>query len=204
MSELQELDAGFETMVNPQPPIGAVQQRPSHGLYVEFYMHPVEDKEQTEEQGRLICIEVPYIMIMTPGDKTSVIRRPVQTGQHIRSDNNRFHSEYVAFRQGLMAPVEGTPLEQWAQITRAQVMELSHLGIKTVEHLANLNDAHAGKFMGLSDLKIKANNFLEATAGEAPLRKMEALLKVRDNEIDTLKNVVEEMKGELADMKKKK
>ena len=199
MSELAGLDAGFEELMEPPQQQGI--QRSAHGLYVEFYLHPVEDKEKTEEQGRLICKEVPYVMIMTPGDKTSVIRRPVQTGQYERADNNRFHNEYVAFRQGLMAPVEGTPLEQWAGITRSQVMELNHLGIKTVEHLANLNDGHAGKFMGMQDLKTKANRFLDATAGDAPLAKLDAELKERDNKIETLENIVEEMRGELAELK---
>ena len=199
MSELAGIDEGFEQlMATPQQP-GI--QRSAHGLYVEFYMHPVEDVEKSKENNRPMFKEVPYIMIMTPGDKTSVIRRPVQTGQYERADNNRFHNEYVAFRQGLMTPVEGTPLEQWAGITRSQVLELEHLGIKTVEHLANLNDSHASKFMGMQDLKAKANRYLEAAAGDIPLAKLDAALKERDNEIETLKNVVEEMRGELAELK---
>jgi hypothetical protein len=170
-------------------------------MYVEFFLHPVEDKEASADMGRPMFKEIPYIMIMTPGDKSSVIRRPVQTGQHPKADNNRFHNEYNNFKQGLDTPVEGTILEQWAQITRAQVMELQHLGIKTVEHLADLNDSSAGQFMGLSDLKRKAQQYIAATASDAPLIKMQEELKARDNKIDTLENVVEEMRSELNDLK---
>ena len=203
MSELEVLDQGFADLVSQseQPATMQQQQRPAHGMYIEFYMHPVEDKEKTIEQGRAIHREIPYIMIMSPGDKSSVIRRPVQTGNHPRNDNNRFHNEYVAFRQGLMAPVEGTPLAQWPQITRAQVLDLEHLGIRTVEHLANLNDGNAQKFMGLRDLKNNAINYLEATAGDAPMVRMQAELSARDNEIESLKNAMKELGAELAEIR---
>ena len=70
-----------------------------HGLYVEFYMHPVQDKAETIKAGRPIYNEKPYVMIMVPGDKASIIRRPVRTGQKPGDDNNRFHNEDVAFKE---------------------------------------------------------------------------------------------------------
>lgn len=198
MSELAGLDEGFIKMVTKEP---QQQQRSSHGMYVEFYMHPKEDPEASIDQGRPIFKEVPYIKIMVPGDKNSVVQRPVLTGQHPNHDNNRFHNEYIAFKDGLMTPVEGTILEQWPQITRSQVLELQYLGIMTVEHLANLNDGKAGQFMGLSGLKQKAQKFLDVTALDAPLVQLQEELVERDNKIDTLENAMDEMKNELAELK---
>ena len=198
MSELAALDAQL-TDVGPQQ--AQPLQRNQHGLYVEFYTNPVQDKKESENQGRPIYRETPYIMIMVPGDKNSVVRRPVLTGQHPRHDNNRFHNEYIAFRNGLVAPIEGTMLSEWPQITRSQVLELQHLGIKTIEHLADLNDSNAGQFMGLSDLKRKAKTYLELTKDDQPLVKMQAELAERDNKIETIENVMSEMQAELAELK---
>ena len=57
MSELAGLDEGFEQLM--ALPEQAGPQRSAHGLYVEFYLHPVEDTVRTEEQGRPMFKEIP-------------------------------------------------------------------------------------------------------------------------------------------------
>ena len=193
--ELVDMAMGPELQQNPD------QTR--HGLYVEFYMHAIPDKEKTLEQGRPIHKEVAYVMIMIPGDKGQIVRRPVRTGQHPNHDNNRFHNEYVAFIQNKDAPVDGMLLEHWNELNKAQVMDLQHIGIKTVEHLADLNDTVLQKFMGLADLKTKAKKHLSATSRGASKKQMEAELAKRDNEIDTLNSTVEDMAVQLKEMREK-
>ena len=188
----------------PVPMIGGNVGAPKHGLYAEFYMHPLQDKAESTKEGRPIYKDVPYIMIMVPGDKGSVIRRPVRTGNDPANDNNRFYNEYVAFVQNRTQPLEGTPLAQWNQITKGESLELEYFNIRTVEQLADLNDTSAQNVMGFSTLKTKAKAYLDMTKEEAPLVKLQEELAVRDNEIDTLKNAMEEMRVELQDMKKGK
>lgn len=189
------------------PNVGEQQQGQmpnKHGLYVEFYLNAVRDSVATLEAGHPKFKEVPFIMIMVPGDKTSIIRRPVRTGQHRKHDNNRFHNEYIAFLQKKDAPVDGFPLKEWAALTKSQCLELEHFGFKTVEHLANITDTNAQKGMGLITLRDKARLFIEASKEGAPLIRMQEELKGRDDLIAALQMQMDEMKVELGDLKKPK
>lgn len=203
MSELQALDESIiqqQTMgqqSNPQTPS-------AHGLFVEFYMFPKQNEEKSNEEGRPIFEEKPYIMIMVPGDKSSIVRRPVRTGMHPKDDNNRFHNEYQAFMQKKDQPLEGTPLAQWPQITRAIVLELEALNVRTVEHLGNMPDTFASQYMGMQDLKQKANKWLELTKSEAPMQQLQAELLERDSLIASQGSAIEALQAELAQMKKPK
>ena len=180
------------------------QQMPNkHGLYAEFFMEAVQDPAASLEAGHPKFKDEPFIMIMVPGDKGSIIRRPIRTGQHPKHDNNRFHNEYVAFIQNEKAPLEGLPLEEWPQVTKSQVMELKHFGIKTVEHLAELTDTNAQKFMGVFDLRTKARTYIEASKSDAPFQKLHAEIDHRNSQISDLMAAVEAMKDELAELKKK-
>ena len=172
-----------------------------HGLYVEFYFEPEPDAQMTLEAGHPKFKEVTYIMIMTPGDKGAVIRRPIRTGQHPKHDNNRFHNEYVAFLQRGEQPLDGMPLSEWPQMTRSQVLELEHFGIKTVEHLANLTDGNAQKFMGLVTYREKARAFLESAKEAAPMQQLHAEIEHRNEELSSMQMQMKEMAEELAELK---
>lgn len=200
---MSDLDQNLiDVAMGPDPAM--LQQNPDqprHGLYVEFYMHPVPDKAETLKQGRPIHKEVAYVMIMIPGDKGAIVRRPVRTGQDKNHDNNRFHNEYVAFVQNKDAPVDGMLLEHWKELNSAQVMDLQHIGIKTVEHLAELNDTVVQKFMGLADLKNRARKHLATSSRGASKKLLEAELEKRDNDMATMRGVMEAMQEELAQLK---
>ena len=200
MSELAALDIQANEMVGDQ--ISGTHTR--HGMIVEFYMHSVKDKAASEDQGRPIWNEVPYIMVRVPGQNQQVVRRPIRTGQNPMHDNNRFHNEYIAFLQKKEQPLEGVPLAEWPELNNSQILELAHYGIKTVEHLAEMNDSNTQNAMGLTDLKTKAKRWLASVDSGVPIAKLEAELGERDNQISTLTNVVEEMQKELKKLKKAK
>jgi hypothetical protein len=197
MSELGILDERFNEMAFPQKgPQGQAVPAP-HGMSVNFYMHPKYDEKRSAEEGRPIYGEHPYVMIMVPGDKDSIVRRPVRTGQNERDDNNRFHNEYVAFVQKEDQPIEGTMLEQWPQITRAQVMELQAIGIRTVEHLGNIKDTALQNYMGLITLKQKATAYLAMVKEEAPMIRLQAEIESRDQQLLSMSQTMKEMQEEL-------
>jgi len=199
MSDLEmRLDAQAQDMA-----VGQMPQSPatSHGLSVEFYNSAVQDKEKSLEEGRPIFVELPYVQIMVPGDKDSIVRRPVRTGNLPKDDNNRFNVEYNAFLNNLEQPLEGTPVDEWNQISKSQALELQALNIKTVEMLADLNDVQVSKFMGLADLKKRAAMWIDLAAKEAPIAFMQSQLEERDNAISALENVMLEMREELAGLK---
>ena len=207
MNDLAALDQhtfdAMDEQINAQLGMQSQQQHTQHGMVVEFYMHSVQDQKKSDDEGRPVWGEVPYVMIRSPGQNSQIVRRPVRTGQHPTHDNNRFHNEYVAFVQQKDQPFEGTPLTEWPVLNASQVKELAHFGIKSVEHLANLNDANAQNAMGLADLKTKAKRWLESIQTNGPVAKLEADLKERDNKISTLEQAMKEMQSELKKLKKR-
>jgi hypothetical protein len=202
MSELSVLD---ESIINSGVMGESIpqqnQSRNRHGLYVEFYMHPVQDKAASIEENRPIFKEREYIMIMTPGDKSSVVRRPVRIGHNSTDDNNRFHNEYVAFKQKSSSQIVGTLLSEWPQITRAQCMELEHLNVRTVEHLADMPDSYASQYMGLMDMKKKAKAWLEITKSDAPIAKLQDQIDKKELQIASQAQAIEDLQEQLNELR---
>lgn len=134
-------------------------------LLVKFFSKPKQNQALSDEAGRPIFEDKTYISIMVPGSKTSIVQRPARD-----KDKQRFSAHYAAFRDhGTEEHITGTPLDAWPALSAAQVMELRHFNIKTVEQLAGLNDNHAQNFMGIRALQQRASIFLEAAQGGAPL-----------------------------------
>lgn len=146
-------------------------------LIVRFEDHPHLDDAASREANRPIFKMMPYIKIMIPGDKDTVIHRPVREG-----DKTRFAKAYLAFRAG-QSQVQGTPLSEWPKITRAQVEELKYFNIRTIEDLANVSDSQTHRFMGIHQLRDEARRHLELLKEQAPLDKVQAELKSRDETI---------------------
>ena len=166
-------------------------------LHVKFELHPRQNENKSAQEGRPIFDEVEYIMIQTPGDTDNVVHRPVRD-----LDKQRFAQQYAAWKLNGAQPVDGTPLEQWPGVTRAQVAELAFFGCKTVEQLAAMSDAHAQKFMGSAALRQRARDYLERAKDGSAVVAMRAQLEERSNEIDTLKRQMAEMAAAMAELKK--
>jgi hypothetical protein len=113
------------------------------GMHVEFRMEDVHQEYESEQQGRPIYKQEPFIRMYTPGDKTKVVDRAVRLKPQgdIPADPQRFPTQWNAFRAGAEQVAAGTPLAQWPQITSSQVRELNAVNIWTVEALAEVSDA---------------------------------------------------------------
>lgn len=126
-------------------------------LYVRFYQHPRQDSVASRRAGRPIFKDTDYIEIMQPGNKESVIQRPVT-----KRDIDRFQIQYQRYKANEDQKAIGTPLEQAPFVTRSQVEELKYMNIFTVEQLAALTDVHAQGGRGFQTLKQKAQVWLDA------------------------------------------
>jgi len=157
------------------------------GLFVEFFMESVHLEAKSEEEGRPIYEDRPYIKIMFPGDRTKQIVRPVKMESDTSpSDPLRFPRQWEAFRAQKEQVQEGTPLEQWAPISKSQALELKGVHIHTVEQLAALAD-NALTWLGARELRDKAAAWLkQANGGKEVVRltKENALLR---EELDAVK-----------------
>lgn len=168
-------------------------------LLVRFSLEPMLNEERSASEGRPIYEEAEFVTIMVPGDRDNVVVRQVT-----EADKARFPRQYAHWKNTGLESETGTPLAAVPWLTKALVEELKHFNVRTVEQLANLSDGNAAKFMGIQVLKQKAQAYLSAAAGGAPLEKMQAELAKRDNEVATLKKIVEEQGKALDRLQNKK
>ena len=133
------------------------------GAFVTFFLEAVELKSESEKQGRPVFKDIPFIRKIVPGDSTNIVERKA-TDQ----DKQDYPREWAGFERTNAVGMEGTPLEQWPQVTRAQVKEAKYFEVHTVEQMSQLSDAHCQKLgMGFHELRAKAKAYLVAAAGTA-------------------------------------
>lgn len=121
-------------------------------LHVRFYLN---DKEPYKEQ--------PFVEIIVPGDKTTIIDCPV------RDDHKeRFPRQWLHFQmQNNQAEVIGTPLEQWnkdkpEELNEMQLAELHIFKFQTVEQVALASDSQLQRIgMGAVALRNLARVYLQ-------------------------------------------
>ena len=160
-------------------------------LYIEFSRKPKLHPGKSREAGRAVYEEVDYIRIHVPGDKLSVVERPVS-----EQDAYRFQERYNKWKSGQAEAVSGTPLSALPNMTPAKVEEYKYFKIITVEQLAEASDNLGQKFMSFQQDKQRAKAFIEATKGNAPIEKMNEELQKRDAEIENLKTMVEALQAQ--------
>jgi hypothetical protein len=167
-------------------------------LYVEFSRKPRLHPAKSREAGRAIYEEADYVRIHVPGDKSSVVERPVT-----EMDVQRFADRYKKWQAGQAEAVIGTPLTALPGMSPAKVEEYKYFKIVTVEQLAEANDGLGQKFMSFQADKARAKAFMEVAANNAPIEKMNEELGKRDAEIENLKTMVEALQAASQGSKRK-
>lgn len=171
-------------------------QNPDRLLHVEFYMHAAEDWNKSRETGKKVTVlEQPYVRIMRPGDKTSIVETPV------RDDHKaRFPEKWLYFQmqQGLIdsgTDIPGWKVETWDQLTQEQVLELKYLRFHTVEQIAGASDAQVQRLgMGGLGLREEAKKALKERVGAG----INAELARKDAEIAEMKAAMTRMEAAVA------
>lgn len=163
-------------------------------VFAQFYWMAIEDEEKTKAQGRPIYKNKEMVRISFAGNNTKIVDRAVrhEPTNTSPSDTDRFHRQWEAFQNQQKQVPDGVPLEHWAALNKAQVMELKALNIHTVEQMANLSDHHLK--MGMRQIRDKASAWLEeADAGTRVL--------AQQTEIEDLKKEIEAMKNQFRGLK---
>lgn len=169
-------------------------------LYVRFGLHPHPNTERSALEGRPIFDDREYIMIMVPGDKESVVHRPVW-----EQDKRRFAQQYAAFKNSQsQEAASGTPLKLMPWLTVGQIKELEYFNCTTVEHLALMPDSTAQKFMQINKYKQLAKDYLKAAEEAAPLVSMRAELDARDSQLEAANRQIQELAARLSNLEKAK
>jgi len=172
-----------------------VQHGDDNGLYVEFFLQPVENKEKSLKEGRPIFEDKEYITIRVLGDKSTVRTRPVtyKPNGTVPADIERFHRQYQAFKSQNAQITEGTPVTEWAAITKSEAMELKALNIHTIESLANCGDNNINWFGG-RQLRDKAIAWINQAKDGSGIIKLQEENNYLKTQLEALKNEFEAFK----------
>lgn len=146
------------------------QQEADKSLMVRFFYKDVQNKMESRKQGRPIFKEKLYMEIRIAGQRDAQVCRPAT-----HADKQRFPAHLEAFEKRMEPPTEGTPLSEWAMITRTQAEEMSFLNVKTVEQLATMKDTNTQQFMNGYKLRDQAIKWLETHNKEGEDREKEEL-----------------------------
>jgi hypothetical protein len=165
----------------------------SDGLIAEFFNQAVQNNHRSGIEGRPIFETFPFVRILIPGDKHSIVERKATD-----ADKARFRRQWEAFQQGLVPVETGTPIEQWPPLTVSQVAEFKAMHIRTVEHLAGLSDDHIAKLgPGGRGLVEKAKTFIAQAKDTAEAQRLAAENESLRNDIASLKEQVAQLAARL-------
>lgn len=190
------MDDGFNLTHAMQKAQG---QQTADRTIAEFFADPVYMEALSKEEGRPKYEGREFVRIIIPGNRGSVVVQPVTDDVKAR-----YPAQYEAFKKGLEAIPDGTPLTEWPPITRSMAKEYGHFHVYTVEHLAGLNDNQIQQMpMGARELVKAARLFLDAAEhGTGPLLKIIAKNAEMEAKVDQQAVQMQEMAAELAALRK--
>jgi hypothetical protein len=166
-------------------------------LMIKFELFPHPNEIKSLEAGHPVYDDKEFITIIVPGDKTSIIHRPVWA-----QDKERFARQYAQFKQGLEQTVVGLPLKLWGGMTLGQAKEFEYFNVKTVEQLSEMSDGNGIAIQGFNGLKQRAKDYVAQTKEQQPLMEMRAELEKKDSELSALTQSFSELSGQVQQLMK--
>jgi hypothetical protein len=173
---------------------------PDSHLAVRFYQREVDNEFQTALQGRPIKKMADFIRIEIPGDRNTIIDTFVN-----ESHKKRFPMQWAQYQNEKADggnDVQGTLLKDWPLLSAAIAAELKHFNFYTVEQIAGASDMQLNNLgmaagMSPSSLKEKAKAFLANAKDSALVQQQADELRKRDQEIEAMKQQMQELLGQM-------
>ena len=156
-----------------QPYVNNSTPRPP---YITFEARPMEDRQSGISGDKPMYKDVNFIIAQQIGSVNTVEK---QADEWIADQYQKarvgiipnewpklFEDKYEAWKKGLAAEIDGTPISHWNGISQAQLKNCHNLNIYSVEDIAALNDEAIGVLgMGSLNLKQRAQAFLDTQKG---------------------------------------
>lgn len=124
------------------------------GVSARFYDRTVKT-ERIDAQGFPVFAEVCFCEIRLKDNVSEIFDQPASIDK-IR----RFPREYALYQQQRRQAAEGTPLEQFAFLSKPEIEALKARGIYSVENLSALDDEKANA-LGIAKERAQARKFIE-------------------------------------------
>lgn len=154
-------------------------------LLVEFFLYPVRNPLRSDQEGRSIFEDREYIRIQVPGQRLSIIERPVR-----EVDKQRFADRYNRWKSGTDHADTGTPLESVNWLMPSTKEEYAFFKVKTIEALAECPDNIP--IPTLQGDKRRAKAFVAAMRENAPIVEMKKANAELLERIEALEGKAEE------------
>lgn len=174
------------------------EERGRDGCVPLFYLREVQNKARSKVEGRICFDQKEYVEIFVPGEKHLRPNRPVT-----EADKKRWPVAYGKFQQTREETLDGTPVEQWPYLNRAQVAEMKANGILTVEAIADTPDGLLDR-LGRNgrDIQKRAKQFLQPQSDtEKELRgqvvALEGQVREKEMHVDNLIQRLEAMERQV-------
>lgn len=130
--------------------------------YVKFYRQWVRNNFKSKEAGREIGDEQDYIIIVSPGQPKSEVRRKATD-----ADKMAYGPEWSAYEQGKEMQISGTPIELLPGLAAGMADALKALYIYTIEQMAGLPDIALQRVgMGGNDIRKRAKEYISKGSAE--------------------------------------
>lgn len=152
-------DAASEPLLNPNAARDTAIGR--------FYIEAEKDELASRKAGHAVYHDQVMVEITVLGDPFNVPRHRVNPDNPNDPHINRFPKSWAAFQSSRSSAIEGTPIEQWPQLSPAQVAMLKSCKIMSIEELSELNEAKLPHIPNVLALKQKARDWLAAASGNA-------------------------------------
>jgi len=175
---------------------------PDSRLTVRFYKEARPNEFKTKEEGHPVYIECDMVEIHCPGDQRNIMRDFVNESHKLR-----FPRQWAIYlnsnREG--DQLLGTPVSEWAMITRSQAEELKGRGFMTVEAVAGASDQQLqaiGMLAGMQPhtFRERARNFLQAAGREANLTAENEAKAKAEAELKETRDALNELRAQMAAM----
>lgn len=169
---------------------GSMQLAGEGDVFPIFTREAVHNETKSLAAGRPMFDTVEHLQIIIPGDPGASPVRIVS-----EEDKVRFAQAYERFKREEEHVFDGTILESWSMLNKAQVAGLKAMGIHTLEALANISDGNLPRLgMGGMMLRDQARAVLEtAKVGHVPARLVQENAQLR-TQIDTMGQTISELK----------
>lgn len=161
---------------------------PDRDTIATIYKRQVFMKAASEEEGRSVYKEFPFIIIKCPGMSKQTVDRKLS-----ENDKQRFPDVWKAFQEDGDVKLDGVPIEAWSEVPGARAAGLKASGIHTVEMMAAVPDGNV-KNLGPDGMMLKqrAKKFLEKRSGD-DVKSIQDENKALKDELAELRAMVQEL-----------
>lgn len=173
-----------------------MQANEAKPAYVVFEQRTLEDRNETEKQGKFVGKVVNFALITPQGSKDRIervadewlvyLKEQVEADRFPRTWYDAYVSIYKDWKEGREIPLNGTPILGWQAIPTQQQDLIISANIRTVEDLANANDTAIYAIgMGGRALVEKAKAWLETANNTGKVAEELQSLRVKCESLET-------------------